>query len=188
MSPDNSHPLSDISSGLFLRLQMSLEELENKKILRGGEGHEGIHEGKESFESTRRRSEDAEGYRWRGRRTLGEINSARAYLAAAPCWLSAEHAVLRKKPLAQALRHSMSFPIAESSCLGVYFGLFRSAFSPASPSSCVARDRPGQHRGRTEPCGECCAEWMNAAETERLAPLPLAQTLPRRPVGRPQLP
>lgn len=26
------------------------------------------------------------------------------------------------------------------------------------------------------------------AETERLAPLPLAQTLPRRPVGRPQLP
>lgn len=135
-----------------------------------------------------KRSEDAEGYRWRGRRTLGEINSARPYLAAAPCWLSAEHAVLRKKPLSHALRHSMSFPAAESGSREVYFGLFRSAFRPASPSSCVDRDRPGQHRGRTEPCGECCAEWMNAAETERLAPLPLAQTLPRRPVGRPQLP
>ncbi|KAK9538078.1 hypothetical protein VZT92_005636 [Zoarces viviparus] len=43
-------------------------------------------------------------------------------------------------------------------------------------------------RGRAEPYGECRTEWMNAAETERLAPLPLAQTLPRRPVGRPQLP
>ncbi|KAM7380294.1 hypothetical protein PAMP_003602 [Pampus punctatissimus] len=47
---------------------------------------------------------------------------------------------------------------------------------------------PGSHRGRTELYGECRTEWMNAAETERLAPLPLAQTLPRRPVGRPQLP
>lgn len=38
------------------------------------------------------------GYRWRGRRIRGEINSARPYLAAAPCWVSAEHAVLGKSP------------------------------------------------------------------------------------------
>lgn len=63
---------------------------------------------------------------------------------------------------------------------------------PCSFSSFVffekRREHPGPHRGRTELYGECRTEWMNAAETERLAPLPLAQTLPRRPVGRPQLP
>ncbi|KAK5890163.1 hypothetical protein CesoFtcFv8_013717 [Champsocephalus esox] len=48
------------------------------------------------------------------------------------------------------------------------------------------REHPGSRRLRRELYGECRTEWMN--ETERLAPLPLAQTLPRRPVGRPQLP
>lgn len=167
---------------------MSLEELENSKDPAQRRTRRNPRKNTVTRVPLRQRSEDAEGYRWRGRRTLGEINSARPYLAAAPCWLSAEHAALGKKPLSHALRHSMSFPAAQSGSREVHFGLFRSAVRPVSPSSCVDRVRPGQHRGRTEPCGECCAEWMNAAETERLAPLPLAQTLPRRPVGRPQLP
>ena len=145
----------------------------------------------------RRVARAPEGYRWRGRRTRGEINSARPYLAAAPCWVSAEHAVLGKSPF---------LPLAVTPCpltrRNPFLGRFAEGYSVSLPVPRFLRrarterererererDSPGSHRGRTEPYGECRTEWMNAAETERLAPLPLAQTLPRRPVGRPQLP
>lgn len=109
LSTDNSYPLPYIFSGLFscCKCHLGSHKATKKKLLRGA-GREENKRCRESHKkrevrwvggSTRRRAPPLpKGYRWRGRRTRGEINSARPYLAAAPCWVSAEHAVLGKSP------------------------------------------------------------------------------------------
>lgn len=83
------------------------------------------------------------GYRWRGRRTRGEINSARPYLAAAPCWVSAEHAVLGKSPFLPLF----VTPCPSDTRIRVSGGLLQ--VIPCSFSPCVffeaRREHPGPH-------------------------------------------
>lgn len=102
LSTSNSHPLTYISSGLFCGCKCHLRcHKATKRSCAAEKTKE-----KSSKENPLRSFESGEpmrrgprtGYRWRGRRTRGEINSARPYLAAAPCWVSAEHAVLGKSP------------------------------------------------------------------------------------------
>lgn len=126
LSTGNSHPLPDINSGLFFAAAnvtwVAIKRHTREKKEEDPPRRENQRQSEEKSTPRRsgkvRRSQRAvrsglsTGYRWRGRRTRGEINSAWPFLAAAPCWVSAEHAVLGKKrkkpPFPPARRHSMS--------------------------------------------------------------------------------
>lgn len=108
LSTDNSYPLPYIFSGLFSCCKCHLgshKATKKSSCAEPGERKTNDVENPTKEKSPLGRRFDApagsplpKGYRWRGRRTRGEINSARPYLAAAPCWVSAEHAVLGKSP------------------------------------------------------------------------------------------
>lgn len=194
LSTDNSNPLPYISSGLFAAANVTWAVIKQQKDparrkTKQTSRYREIHKRKKSF-------------KWEiqcavrpgpPKDTGGEVGRLAEKLIQLGRTSQQRHVGFqRSTPSSEKAPFSRSSSLHVLSDTGIRVSGGLLQVIPCSFSSFVffekRREHPGPHRRRTELYGECRTEWMNAAETERLAPLPLAQTLPRRPVGRPQLP